>query len=55
MSTGGPSGKGRGRGSRAMNQERNVKILGAALGCQGHIGVNQSVGDLIAARDELAV
>ncbi|KAL5572678.1 hypothetical protein UlMin_022275 [Ulmus minor] len=51
----GPSGRGRGRGSRAMNQGRNAKILGAALGGQGHMGVNPPVGDLIAARDELAV
>ncbi|PON73304.1 GPCR kinase [Parasponia andersonii] len=50
-----PTSRGRGRGSRAMNQGKNVKGPGAGVGAQGHTGLDLPVGDLIAVRNELVV
>lgn len=51
----GPTSRGRGRGTRATNQNKNTKLLGAGVGGQGHTGLDMPVGDLLAVRDELVI
>ncbi|CAB4318832.1 unnamed protein product [Prunus armeniaca] len=47
------TGKGRGRGSRAMHQGKNSKLYGAGVGGQGHTGLDFPERDLVPVHDEL--
>lgn len=53
MSDAGLTGRGRGRGSRAMNQGKNSKLFGAGVGGQGHAGLDLPKRDLVVVHDEL--
>ncbi|KAM6582233.1 hypothetical protein CsatB_009235 [Cannabis sativa] len=46
-----PTSRGRGRGSRAMNQGKNVKLIGAGISAQGNTGFELPVGNLISVRE----
>ncbi|XP_030488629.1 casein kinase 1-like protein HD16 isoform X1 [Cannabis sativa] len=46
-----PTSRGRGRGSRAMNQGKNVKLIGAGISAQGNTGFDLPVGNLISVRE----
>ncbi|XP_062096258.1 casein kinase 1-like protein HD16 isoform X1 [Humulus lupulus] len=46
-----PASRGRRRGSRAMNQGKNVKLAGAGIGAHGNTGLDLPVGNLISVRE----
>ncbi|XP_062117921.1 casein kinase 1-like protein HD16 [Humulus lupulus] len=46
-----PASRGRGRGSRAMNQGKNVKLTGAGIGAHGNTSLDLPVGNLISVRE----
>ncbi|XP_057968726.1 casein kinase 1-like protein HD16 [Malania oleifera] len=48
-----PRPVGRGRGARAMNQDKNAEFLGAGFGGQGRTGLDLAAGEAIHNRNEL--
>lgn len=44
---------GRGRGCRAINQDKNAKPFGAGVGGLGHTGLNLPAREVVAINDEL--